>query len=212
MCKRSILMVFLILLFVPAGCKKSRVRSQVRELMYSTIILPEKISCVYNGEVFPMPDSLRDKPKLIVYIDSTECSKCRITQFIRYDESFELARESGLFEVMLLLSAKRDERGDIKDHLLNIELFCPVYLDENNCFGRLNPPIVNNSVSHSFLVDGKGAIRMVGDPSSSKQMFELLRKRMNNLQVSNLQINEEEIVKNQLSRRSRRGALAGLTQ
>ncbi len=37
-------------------------------MMTSTIVLPESIICVYNGEVFPMPDSLRDKPKLIVYI------------------------------------------------------------------------------------------------------------------------------------------------
>lgn len=181
MCKRSILIVLLILLFVPSGCRRARVRSQIRELMSTTIVLPDKISCVYNGEVFPMPDSLREKPKLIVYIDSTECSKCRITKFIRYDETFDFARESGLFEVMLLLSAKQGERGDIKDHLLNIELFCPVYFDVENDFGHLNPSIIKTTVPHSFLVDSKGAIRMVGDPSSSKQIFDLLRKRVNNL-------------------------------
>ena len=180
MCKRSILIAFLILLFVPAGCKKARVRSQVRELMSSTIVLPEIVSCVYNGEVFPMPDSLRDKQKLIVYVDSMECSKCRITRFIRYDETFDLARGSGMFEVVLLLSVKQGEYEEIKEHLLNIELFCPVYLDDENCFGRMNPSIVKTTLPRSFLVDQRGTIKMVGDPSSSKQMFELLRKRMSN--------------------------------
>ena len=67
--RRILLLAFLCLLAVSfTGCKKARLRAQLKELMGSTIVLPEKISCVYNGEVFPMPDSLRSKAKLIVYI------------------------------------------------------------------------------------------------------------------------------------------------
>ena len=64
--RRFLPIVLLCLLaLVPTGCKKARLRAQLKELMGSTIVLPEKISCVYNGEIFPMPDSLRSKAKLI---------------------------------------------------------------------------------------------------------------------------------------------------
>ena len=83
--RRILLIAAMCLLAVTStGCKKAQLRRQLKELMGTTIVLPEKITCVYNGEVYPMPDSLREKPKLIIYIDSTECTTCRISHFGEY--------------------------------------------------------------------------------------------------------------------------------
>ena len=38
------------------GCKKARLRSQLKELMAATIVLPDSITCIYKGKVYPMPD------------------------------------------------------------------------------------------------------------------------------------------------------------
>ena len=84
--------VFLgVLIVMTASCKKAVLRSQLKDLMASTIVLPEKISCVDNGKVFPMPDSLRNKAKLIVYIDSTECTSCRISHLGLYNNTFRIS-------------------------------------------------------------------------------------------------------------------------
>jgi hypothetical protein len=61
-----LIMVLCLLAVASTGFKKARLRAQLKELMSSTIVLPEKITCVHNGEIFPMPDSLRDKPILLV--------------------------------------------------------------------------------------------------------------------------------------------------
>lgn len=53
--------VLCLLAIASCGCKKVQLRAQLKELMDSTIVLPEKISCVYNGEVYPMPDSLCER-------------------------------------------------------------------------------------------------------------------------------------------------------
>ena len=42
--------------FVTSGCKKAVLRSQLKELMASTVVLPDSITCVNNGVVYPMPD------------------------------------------------------------------------------------------------------------------------------------------------------------
>lgn len=101
--RRTLLIATLCLLAVAlCGCKKARLRAQLMELMGSTIVLPENISCVYNGEVYPMPDSLREKPKLIVYIDSAECTTCRISRLGRYKETKNLLDKEGISLVVLL--------------------------------------------------------------------------------------------------------------
>ena len=62
--RRILLISFLCLLAVATvGCKKAQLRRQLKELMGATIVLPEKITCVYNGEVYSMPASLWDKQK-----------------------------------------------------------------------------------------------------------------------------------------------------
>lgn len=68
-----------LLTIATASCKKAKLRSQLKELMNSTIVLPEKIVCVEDGEIFPMPDSIRNIAKLVVYVDSSECTTCRIS-------------------------------------------------------------------------------------------------------------------------------------
>ena len=78
-----------------SGCRDAETRRALRRMMGSTVVLPEKVTCVQNGEVFPMPEELRSCPKLIVFVDSTECSKCRIDNFIRYESLFELSRTTG---------------------------------------------------------------------------------------------------------------------
>ena len=69
--RRILLISFLCLLAVATtGCKKARLRAQLKELMGSTIVLPDRVSCVYNGEAFPMPDFLREKAKLSIKTSS----------------------------------------------------------------------------------------------------------------------------------------------
>ena len=94
---RRILPIILLLVFAAAclsGCRDAETRRALRRMMGSTIVLPEKVTCVQNGEVFPMPEELRSRPKLIVFVDSTECSKCRVNNFIRYESIMDLFQKT----------------------------------------------------------------------------------------------------------------------
>lgn len=58
-----------ITMLVSTGCNTIRLRTQVKKLMSSTIVLPEKVVRIDGEEVMDMPDSSREKAKLIVYVD-----------------------------------------------------------------------------------------------------------------------------------------------
>lgn len=167
---------FLVVLFVViavamTGCKKARLRSQLKELMGSTIVLPERITCINKGEVYPMPDSLRDRANLIVYIDSSECTTCRISRIGQYHELYQLSQEKGSFEVVLLLSNVDLNGIPVIRYLSDLEIEHPVYVDVDNEFLKLNPAIPEDRRMHSFLVDENGTPLCVGDPTASKEML-----------------------------------------
>ena len=180
--RRLLLIVAVCFLAVASsGCKKARLRSQLKELMGSTIVLPEKITCVYNGEVYPMPDSLRDKPKLIVYIDSTECTTCRISRIGMYHGLFHFAEEIGLFEVMLILSNVDLDGIPVIRYISDLEIEHPVYVDVDNEFLHINRAIPKDKRMHSFLIDRFGSPLCVGDPASSDKMLLVLYRAVNSL-------------------------------
>lgn len=182
--RRILLLVILCLLaIVSVGCKKVRLRAQLKELMESTIVLPEKISCVYNGEIFPMPDSIRHEPKLIVYIDSTECTTCRISHIEMYQELFLISEENRLFDVMLILSNIDLHGIPIIRYLSDLEIEHPVYVDVDNRFLEINPTVPEDRRMHSFLVDKDGSPLCVGDPESSEQMFQVFITALNRLKT-----------------------------
>lgn len=126
-----------------------------------------------------MPEELRSRPKLIVFVDSTECSKCRIDNFIRYGSLFDLSRATGYFEVLLLLSARGSEYQNIVDHLVLSSSPYPVYIDTENSFRGDNPIIPDNSTMHSFSLDSDNRVILVGDPIYNESIMNLFQKLFN---------------------------------
>ena len=160
--------------FFVSGCKKAKLRSQLKELMASTIVLPDNITCVNNGVEYPMPGSLRSKAKLIVYLDSTQCASCRISHLESYHHLYHLSEELGSFEVVMLLSNIDLYGIPIARYVSDLELEHPVYVDVENKFLALNPSIPADEIRlHAFLTDDAGSPVCVGDPSVSEKMLQL---------------------------------------
>lgn len=180
---RRILPVVLLCLLAlaPTSCKKAKLRAQLKELMGSTIVLPEKVSCVYNGEVYPMPDSLRDKAMLIIYIDSAECTTCRISHIEMYHALFELSRTDGSFDVFILLSNLELNGIPLLKYLSDIVVDHPLYVDEDNVFLKLNPVVPDDRRMRAFLVNGQGRPICIGDPVSSDRMHDVFLDALNKL-------------------------------
>ncbi len=173
-----VLIALCFLVFVATGCKKARLRAQLKDLMASTIVLPEKISCVYNGEVFPMPDSLRNKPKLVIYIDSTECTTCRISHLWEYQTLFDLSSQTGSFYVMILMWNTEFKSIPLVRYLLDQNVTYPVFVDLNRSFLKDNSTIPDDIRMHSLLLDSLNKVKFVGDPSATTNMLEVFKQAL----------------------------------
>lgn len=177
--RRILLLAFLCLLAVSfTGCKKARLRAQLKELMGSTIVLPEKISCVYNGEVFPMPDSLRSKAKLIVYIDSSDCTGCRLSKLPQY-ATFAESLRSWNTSFFVLMSPQKGKKEDTIELILSYDYPFPVFLDDNRVYLDINLQYTDMPSSlYTVLVDEDCRPVLIGDPLSSDAMYKLFFNRI----------------------------------
>lgn len=152
-----------------------RLRSQVKKLMASTVVLPEKVVRIAGGEVLPMPDSLREKAKLIVYVDSSSFVPCRISKMPIYDK---IISEAAAFqvEVVILLGNRSFSGIPLTQYVADRNLGLPIYVDEDNVFLTLNPAAAADSRLNSFLVNRQGTPVLVGDPVLSPGIAELFAR------------------------------------
>ena len=160
-----------LLLFCTVGCERAQLRTQFKGLTTNTIILPKKINCVNNGEVYQMPDSLENKPKMIIYVDSTECTTCRISHLDMYHSLLHLSEQKKSFELMILFyNSKVFEDVPLETYLSRLQMETPVYIDVENTFLKDNPIIPSDPRMHSFLINSLGKPIFVGDPVSSEKL------------------------------------------
>ena len=154
-----------------------RLRSQVRKLMASTVVMPEKVIRIAGEEVLPMPDSLREKAKLIIYVDSLECGSCRLTKIPAYERILPLAESYGV-EVMIMMANRTYSGITLAQYLSDIDLGVPIYVDEESVFLSMNSAIPADTRLHSFLVNRQGTPVLIGDPVLSPGIAELFERML----------------------------------
>jgi len=172
----SLALTMLFLLALSSGCKKSEIRVVLKKMMHSTVVLPDNITCIRDGDSYPLREYMRGKGKLIVFVDSTECSLCRIDKFVRYEDLIEQAEYTGKYEIMFLLSVRHSSYQEIVEHIQLMEFPYAICIDEDNAFRCLNPTIPDDPKYHTMYVDAGGRIRLVGDPVKNEKILNMFLK------------------------------------
>ena len=175
--KNMALLATMTALILLPSCARQELKREMKRFMASEIVLPAEMEKSQGGTFVPVRREELSGPKMIVFIDSTECSSCRLSKLMVYDSVERLSREGGNFRFVVLISAKKSESAKVRDLLLHSEISFPVYLDTEHDFRRLNPSIPDDVRFHSFFLDGSGHPVFIGNPAGSARMMSLLEKR-----------------------------------
>jgi hypothetical protein len=118
------------------------------------------------------------KYKLIVYYDSTQCSTCAINNLWEYEE---LAEKYNSIDIFVILYPSSKNNLDVLNSLLSkVSPQIKTIFDFDGTFENNNSHIPSNELFHTFLVDGKGKVLLVGDPIKNKKIRELLHNIIKN--------------------------------
>lgn len=168
------LFALIVFLWVCSSCESYR----ARRLSRCAIALPDSLEFIYSGEatVRHLDMSLPPDYKQVILVDSFECSFCRVQKLQRYRDLFEEAIEGRKFDLMVILSPKREEASSLREFLLAHDFSLPVYLDPEHLFLDMNPSIPSDARFHSFLMDSSGHPVYVGDPLKGNRAYKQFEK------------------------------------
>jgi hypothetical protein len=179
--KTNIVLGILILLAGFLSCKKDsrtiEIETIVKEWTGKQIQFPEDISCNILGKdtVSGLCSDLFQKEyKILLYVDSSGCSNCRLKLF-QWKQLIEEADSlfNGNLSFLLFFQPKsKKELG----YLFRADQFdYPVFIDMNKAINHLNH-FPYKPEYQCFLLDKNNKVLMIGNPSLNLKIWELYKQ------------------------------------
>ena len=106
---------------------------------------------------------------LVVYIDSTKCSLCRVKSLFDYENLYREALDKNAFKLLVLFSPRIVDQPELIDYLVLYGPDFPIYIDVQRSFSERNT-FPEDYAFHTFLVDKDGFPVSVGDPVHDKRV------------------------------------------
>lgn len=166
---RIVFLVFFLLL-LSASCEWRNAMKMAERMKQQSISLPyDQGGDVSFGE---------NDYKLVVYIDSLECSSCFVQHLFLYDNLYKSL--ASRCDLVMILFPSANELSKVR-HMLSLENHSyPIIVDETGCFERLNPGLPSDIRFHSFLLGKDNRPLVIGDPVKYPSILRLIRKTIYN--------------------------------
>ncbi len=122
-----------------------------------------------------------DKYKMVVYVDSTECTPCALSH-LRYWNP--IIKETKKYNVcyVFVIAPKKEEIFDINVEMEVTDLTNSIYLDKDYIFLKRNEYIPHEEKYNTFLLDEHNEIVLVGNPINNEQIknmyYNILKDRV----------------------------------
>lgn len=173
----NVVFLFAILLAISSCNSRHKIDEDMIAFHGSHIDLP--IDSMINVSSMCHKNSYRSvKYIYIMYVDSTSCSECAISHLADWSQLDIMDTfKKGLIKYLFIVSPKHSQR----EHLLNLikkdTLFNEfIYVDTTGIFERKNPELPQNKLLHTFLVDSKRNVELIGNPIENMEIKKLLIK------------------------------------
>lgn len=118
-------------------------------------------------------------PRLVVYVDSTECSNCRINHLGNYSEYASLSALYPGFKVFAIIWPNSETAETVTGNIAHRNFPFDVFIDWDGSFLEANPSLPKTGRdSHVFLLGTDSKAVVSGDPISSKGKDRMLRNAL----------------------------------
>ncbi|MDR1737620.1 MAG: hypothetical protein LBR66_02200 [Candidatus Symbiothrix sp.] len=174
-----IILFFVLVIFTSCNKKRGKqthINKFVAEWIDKQILIPTDISPFYadstNKEIIT---NRQDVYKIVVYVDSFECTTCNLRLYLWKEFISETAECCADNVNYLFYFQPKSNNSDIVSLMKRDRFYYPVFFDEKNTIAKMNH-WGNEVSSMCFLLDKNNRVLLVGDPTHNLRLWELYKK------------------------------------
>lgn len=165
---RIIYLLFIVELLFCSACthkneRKKKLEAELRQFKENVIILPDNM-LAKNCDKSMLPDTtlLRRSLKMVVYINRYGCTDCKLRALLPIYMFSREYKNLKNFGVIIILNTPNIEATE--QILAEMRFRQTVFYDLDSSFERHNPHLPKNEQFHTFLLDEKNKVILVGNP------------------------------------------------
>lgn len=175
--------LLLLMAFLSVSCKNYKLEKKLKKFIQHEIVVPNNLRQIAGeGDEPEIIDTESVSARLIVYVDSLECSSCKVGHMYEYNEITDYRNVAGeQYLPMFIFSPPGRAVKELLYRIRSSHFEYPVFLDESGAFPKANPHVLADSRFHTFLLDKNGRIILVGDPVRNQPLWELYKTTIKQL-------------------------------
>lgn len=162
------------------SCTEHHRKKQIEQLFSTEIILPDT-SSLFNKALDSI--NLNIPAKMVVYFDAETCASCALSRIWEWDEVSHITQASnGKYQTLFIFTPKQKDLSTVKRVFQGMHMENKlVYIDDRQDFITNNPTIPEDAMFHTFLLDRKNKIVLVGNPVHNEKLWELYKNTIDQL-------------------------------
>ncbi|MBP5346150.1 MAG: hypothetical protein J6Y99_08050 [Bacteroidales bacterium] len=169
--KRLKVWMGIICLLICASCSSRE--EQIKLLKQTQIHIP-----LEQMEKLPSPiqkdTSMNDADLyFLAYEDSTSCNTCKLSHIGNWNSVMNKVNTRAKVALLFTISPKEAELEEVKQLYYSKRVPFPIYIDAKGALETTNP-LLCNTLFHYLLIDNKGKVLYLGDPTKSATSEEML--------------------------------------
>lgn len=145
--------------------------SQPVEIPYSLL---ERVECIPEQDTIVTRGSFR----FVTYVDSAECLSCSFHQLTNNEQKVIGNSFMDSIKMEYIVCVPKSERKSVYINLCNSRLHGCVYFDYAGVTVKENPLLDKSSLLHSFVLNNRNEVVLVGNPFGNEKLYELLLEIM----------------------------------
>lgn len=156
------------------SCQNNKLAEDILKMQSQPIDLSscEEAVCYKKGEIAAY-NSRDSTYKLVVYLDSMSCSPCFITHMYEYEETIDEFNSADI-RTVVVFEPKQKQKEEVEFLLEQQSYSFLTVVVNSNAFSGDNPHLPTSSLLHSFLLNLKNEVVIVGNPFRNTQIKELM--------------------------------------
>lgn len=181
--KRRHLLVFIInVIAIMSGCNNRHdyIEKTLQKMQSRPINLClDKMQCRVRNMDTVIVDSMKPDLRLVVYIDSTECSPCALDRLYKWNGLISEAKKyGGRLKYIFIVAPKRNQLEDVYLSIESSGVDSPVYVDTAYCLRKENNEINSEKMFHVFCLNKNDSVILVGDILDNDRVDSIFRKQI----------------------------------
>lgn len=165
--------MLLCIMMLSCSCSFIDTYRDIQRFETAPVTFPSSGVVVKEGKVSEYNDSIIKGKTFVIFIDSSECTDCRLSKMRSFDKLRALGDNTASFDMVCIITPPSEQKESVTKKIAHYSKYDSMtyVIDTEGAFCSNNPIVTRSWKYHYLLINEAGLPVFVGNPTDSDRML-----------------------------------------